>query len=420
MRIEIPYGRGAITADLPSVKAILRAEQGSTNPSPAMELGTVLSAMEAPIGSPLLRELAAGKERILLIASDHTRPVPSKIIVPLMLTDILTGSPEAEIVILIATGSHRETTREELEAKFGPDIVRDFRIEIHRADDADQMADIGELPSGGRLVVNKWALWADLIVSEGFIEPHFFAGFSGGRKSILPGICARQTVHANHCAKFIADPSARTGILDGNPIHRDMVSAVKQAGLAYIVNVVLDEEKRVVAAFAGDPIEAHAEGCRLVGDRFRVKAVEGDIVITSNGGYPLDQNIYQAVKGMTAAEACVRQGGVIILCAQCSNGHGGEAFFQWFNGATARQVSEKIAAIPMEQTLTDQWQAQILARVMEKAHVIMVSDPSMADTIRAMGLGYAETPEDALTQAKEKTDGREIVVIPDGVGVIVE
>jgi len=182
--------------------------------------------------------------------------------------------------------------------------------------------------------------------------------------------------------------------------------------------VVLDEDKNVIAAFAGDPVNAHAAGCALVGSQFHVAPVAGDIVITSNGGYPLDQNIYQSVKGMTAAETCVRQDGVIIISARCNNGHGGEDFFAYHDGKTPREVYDRICAVLQAQTEQDQWQSQILARVMLRAHVIMVSDPAMADTIRAMGMGYAETLEQALEQAYEKTAGREIVVIPDGVGII--
>jgi len=420
MLVQIPYGRAHLALELPDtqVKAVLSPTLGTHSQAAVSGQQLVLDAMASPINSPGLEQLAKGKSRVLLIASDHTRPVPSKLIVPPMLRAIRAGAPDAQIVILIATGSHRDTTPEELTEKFGAEIVARERIEIHRADRDEEMFHLGTLPSGGALRLNKWAQWADLIVSEGFIEPHFFAGFSGGRKSILPGICAKQTVYANHCAKFIADPHARTGILEGNPIHRDMVFAAEAAGLAYIVNVVLDENKQVVAAFAGHPIAAHEAGCKLVSDQFRVAPVEGDIVITSNGGYPLDQNIYQSVKGMTAAESCVRPGGVIILCARCNNGHGGEDFFRWHADHTAAQAYAKINAIPMEETLQDQWQSQILARVMLRAHVIMVSDPAMADTIRAMGLGYAETPEEALAQACRKTQGREIVVIPDGVGII--
>ena len=171
------------------------------------------------------------------------------------------------------------------------------RIVIHDSRDAASNVKIGVLPSGADCVIDRLAVETDLLVAEGFIEPHFFAGFSGGRKSVLPGVCDQVTVLGNHCSKFIASPFARTGVLDGNPLHGDMLAAAQMAKLAYIVNVVIDEDKRVPAAFAGDPVKAHRRGCDLLLGYCQVKPRQrGDIVISSNGGYPLDQNIYQTVR----------------------------------------------------------------------------------------------------------------------------
>lgn len=228
---------------------------------------------------------------------------------------IAMGSPDAEITILMATGMHRATTRDELIERFGAEIAEKERIVIHQAQRDEDMAFFGTLPSGGELWLNRLAAQSELVIAEGFIEPHFFAGFSGGRKSILPGIASRRTVLYNHNAAFIASPNARAGRLEGNPIHRDMVFAARQAKLAFILNVLIDEDKRVIAAVAGDCERAHEAGCAMCGRLNRAEPVVSDIAVTSNGGYPLDQNLYQSVKGMTAAEACVRQGGVIIMCA---------------------------------------------------------------------------------------------------------
>ena len=203
-------------------------------------------ALASPIGTVPLFEMARGKKKIVLIASDHTRPVPSKLIVPAMLAEIRKGNPDADVTILIATGCHRGTTEAELIAKFGEEIVKNEKIVVHDCDDKEMLTNLGTLPSGGACEINKLAAEADLLVAEGFIEPHFFAGFSGGRKSVLPGIAGRTTVLANHCSEFIAHPKARTGILDGNPIHADMLWAAKQAKLAYIVNVVINEKKEAI------------------------------------------------------------------------------------------------------------------------------------------------------------------------------
>ncbi|MBO5725600.1 MAG: nickel-dependent lactate racemase, partial [Clostridia bacterium] len=260
-------------------------------------------ALENPVGSKRLSELSRGKQNIVIIASDHTRPVPSKIIMPQMLGEIRKGNPDANITILIATGCHRGTTKQELINKFGEEIVANEKIYIHDCLEQDMLVNIGVLPSGGKCEINKIAAEADLLVSEGFIEPHFFAGYSGGRKSVLPGVAGRTTVLANHCSEFIAHKNAKTGALKDNPIHEDMLWAAKQAKLNFIVNVVLNAEKEPIFAVAGDLEQAHKKGTDFISSLCGVKAVESDIVITTNGGYPLDQNIYQAVKGMTAAEA---------------------------------------------------------------------------------------------------------------------
>jgi len=217
----------------------------------------VARALESPIGSQKLSELSRGKQKIVIIASDHTRPVPSKIIIPQMLSEIRKGNPNADITILIATGCHRGTTKQELINKFGEEIVANEKIYVHDCDEKEKLVNIGVLPSGGQCEINKIAVEADLLVAEGFIEPHFFAGFSGGRKSVLPGVAGRSTVLANHCSEFIAHPNSRTGILKDNPIHEDMVWAAKQAKLAFIVNVVLNSEKQPIFAVAGDLEKAH-------------------------------------------------------------------------------------------------------------------------------------------------------------------
>ena len=281
---------------------------------------------------------------------------------------------------------------------------------------------LGTLPSGGELIINRLAAETDLLVSEGFIEPHFFAGFSGGRKSVLPGVAARETVLANHCAEFIAHPKARTGSLEGNPIHEDMLFAAKTAKLAFIVNVVIDPEKKIVKAFAGAPEAAHAAGCSFLKELAAVEVPESDIVITSNGGYPLDQNLYQSVKGMTAGEGAVRQGGVIIICAECSDGDGGESFRKTLAEAPSPQaVLDKIRQVPRNATIPDQWESQILARVLCKATVILVSDKVDPQLPLSMHLKHAFTLEEALEQARALcgTTSPRIAVIPDGVSVIV-
>lgn len=389
------------------------------------EPALVTEALENPIGSLKLAELSANKNRVVILASDHTRPVPSKIIMPLLLKEIRKGNPDADITILIATGCHRETNQKELEEKFGTEIVAHEKIVIHDCDDQENLISLGILPSGGELVINRLAAEADLLVAEGFIEPHFFAGFSGGRKSVLPGICSRKTVLYNHNAGFIAHPAARTGVLEENPIHKDMVWAARKAKLAFICNVVLNSQKKIVYAVAGDVEMAHEKGCQFLQTVCQAEAKPSDIVITTNGGYPLDQNIYQAVKGMTAAEAAIKQGGVIIMLAKSNDGHGGESFYKTFaEQKDLDRLMQGFINTPPYETIVDQWQSQIFARVLKKASVVYISE-APDEIISDMHMIPAHSMEEAFVLADKRLEEQgisngTILAIPDGVSVIIK
>ena len=422
MKINFPYGKSTLEYDF-SGECLLGTLSSAIHGYTAKATPEVLvrEAMKNPIGSPSLAELARGKKNVVLIASDHTRPVPSKVIVPPMLEEIRSTSPDAEITILIATGCHRYTTREELVSKFGEDIVDNEKIVVHVSTDEDSVVNIGTLPSGGALRINRLAAEADLLIAEGFIEPHFFAGFSGGRKSVLPGVCSRETVMANHCSEFIASPYARTGVLEGNPIHKDMLYAARAAKLAYIVNVVIDEKKEAIFAVAGDVEAAHSAGCEFLSGLCRVKPIYADIAISTNGGYPLDQNVYQSFKGMTAAEATVREGGVIIMLSSCTDGHGGEDLYRELASEPSdEKAAAKILARGRNETVPDQWQAQILLRILSRARVIFVSE-APDGMIRDMHMIPAHSIGEALAMAKEMLGNGTptITAIPDGISVMV-
>ncbi|MBR7128000.1 MAG: nickel-dependent lactate racemase [Lentisphaeria bacterium] len=420
-KVYLPYGRTRMSVEIDERNLVGVFE--SPIPQAAIDpIAEVENALDNPIGSLPLEELARGKKSVLIIASDHTRPVPSKILMPAMLKRLRKFNPEIDVTILIATGCHRETSRAELVDKFGETIVDSEKILVHDSRNESMYHYLGKLPSGGNLIVNRLAIETDLLISEGFIEPHFFAGFSGGRKSVLPGVAAKETVLANHCAEFINSPFARTGNLKHNPIHEDMLFAAKKANLAFIVNVVINGEKKIVKAFAGDAEKAHSAGCEFLKSCCGVAIPEVDIVITSNGGYPLDQNVYQCVKGMTAGEAVCREKGVIILCAACNDGHGGEAFYKTLSQSDSpRKLLESISSVPRNQTKVDQWQYQILARILDKFQVIMVTKDCPHEMIRDMKMSVASTLDDALKLAYSMvgSDAR-VAVIPDGVSVIVE
>ncbi len=387
----------------------------------ADETELVKRALETPVGSQKLSELARGKKNIVIIASDHTRPVPSKIIMPLLLSEIRIGNPDADITILIATGCHRGTTKEELVSKFGEEIVENENIYIHDCDEKEKLLNIGTLPSGGECEISSIAMEADLLVAEGFIEPHFFAGFSGGRKSVLPGVAGRSTVLANHCSEFINHDNARTGVLENNPIHEDMLWAAKKANLKFIVNVVLNSEKEVIYAVAGDIEKAHRKGTDFLSAQCGATAILSDIVISTNGGYPLDQNVYQAVKGMTAAEATVKKGGVIIMLAASNDGIGGDHFYhQLADEEDIEKTMATFLARGRGETVPDQWQTQIMIRVLMHARVIYVSKMEDA-VVEKMHMIPAASIGEAIAKAKELLGKKDatITAIPDGVSVVV-
>lgn len=423
---SLPFGKEKIKLELPEEQvAGVLVSHAHEYKAPKSEAELVADALANPIGSPKLSELAKGKKNCVIISSDHTRPVPSHIIMPQLLAELRKGNPDIDITILIATGMHRATTKEELIDKYGKEIAEHEKIVIHVSRNDEDMVSVGTLPSGGDCRINKVAANADLLISEGFIEPHFFAGMSGGRKSVLPGIASKVTVLANHCSEFINSPNARTGILQGNPIHEDMLYAAKAAKLAFICNVVIDADKKVIAAFAGDREKAHYAGADFEMKLAGVKPVPADIVITTNGGYPLDQNIYQSVKGMTAAEATCKEGGVIIDVSSCSDGHGGEDFYNNLkNAESIQKAMDEILARGRNETVFDQWEAQILMRMLLKFTIIMVTEAPQ-QMIEDMHMKYAASIDDALAMAKDVlakkgiTDPK-ITVIPDGVSVIVK
>ncbi len=420
--VAFAYGRTSRTLEVPFDTPVLTSgidRLAGGRPGPEI----VREAMMNPIGSPRLCELAKGKPDCVIIISDHTRPVPSRDILPVMIEELRRGSPDIRIRLLVATGFHRRTTEEELRAKLGDDLYEAFRedIIVHDAHDPGRNEKIGVLPSGPDCIIDRAAVRTSLLVAEGFIEAHFFAGFSGGRKSVLPGIADAVTVMGNHCAKFIDHPCARTGILDGNPIHEDMVAAARMARLAFICNVVIDESQNTVAAFAGDFDQAHRQGCRFLSEYVGVEAEPADIVITTNGGYPLDQNAYQSPKGMTAAEAAIREDGVIIMLASCSDGTGGDFFYHLIADApTIEDAYQRFLATEQNDTAPDQWCSQILARIVRKHRVIFVAEPEQREMIEGLKMTYAPDLETAYRMARAiKGEKATLACIPNGISVVV-
>jgi nickel-dependent lactate racemase len=417
--IALPYGHASLDlhVDEEHLEAVVETRMGELEPDPSEE-ELVRQALANPIGTPRLRDLARDKDHIVLVTSDHTRAVPSRITLPLELEEIRSGNPNAQVTILIATGLHRVTTEEEQRRMFGDAIVDNEHIVCNDAFDPTQFTDMGTLPSGASFKVNHLATECDLLICEGFIEPHFFAGFSGGRKSILPGICAEETVKENHSYQAIASPYALTGVLEHNPIHEDMVVAARRVGVAFILNVALNAKKQVIGAWSGDLEEAHAAGVSYVRQWSQCPPVTGDIVVTTNGGYPLDQNLYQSPKAVATAEACAGADGVIIMCCSCLEGMGGSHFAQLIQMGTPEEIDAYLSTIPSKETIPEQWCPQIYARILHKHRMVLVSqlDP---ETVRRCNMIPAATPDEALAIARQiKGEDARVVVIPDGVSVL--
>ena len=387
--ISIPYYTSTLDlhVDEANLKAVVTAKMHEYKAGKT-EVELVHEALEHPIASPRLRDLAKGKQKVVLVTSDHTRAVPSKITLPILLDEIRQGNPDADITILIATGLHRPTTEEEQRRMFGDAIVDHEKIAINNAFDPDQFIHMGVLPSGGR-------------------------------KSILPGICSQETVNENHSYKAISSPYANTGVLEHNPIHEDMLAAAKMVNVQFIFNVALDGQKKIIAAWAGDLEKAHAEGVAFIRKWSQCPSITGDIVVTSNGGYPLDQNLYQSPKAVATAEACAGEDGVIIMCCSCADGMGGTHFEKLITMGTVDEIDGYLSKIPPKETIPEQWCPQIYARILKKHPVILVTTYLKPEEVRKANMIPASTPDEALEIAYQmKGRDASVVVIPDGVSVL--
>jgi len=398
--ITLPYGMRGIACKLPTgrIRAILepREIRPIGRPEEVIE-----RALREPIGAAqTLREMVRGKRSVLVITSDQTRPVPSRTTLPILLKEIEAERAEADL--LIATGLHSPPSKGEMAVKYGGENLERFSdVLIHRSGEGDEQFRAGVLSTGLELYVNReLAKEGQLVIAEGFIEPHFFAGFTGGPKSILPGVAGARSIMSNHSAERIDDTLSRSGILRGNPIQEEMREASSKAGLRFILNVILDEEKNVVRAVAGETIAAHEVGCGIISEHNKVSALPSEIVVTSNNGFPLDRNLYQMVKGLSAAALTVRRGGVIIIVGGCVDGVGHRKFQGMLEESESpEELLVKIRSGEINEE--DQWEAQILAKVLEMAKVIVVSDGLKKSVVEGMHMLHASTLEEALDRAFE-------------------
>jgi nickel-dependent lactate racemase len=370
MRIELAYGRGRLPIDIPDTAVVVVPEELDGLDD---ERAAFSAAVRAPIGTAPLASIARATDTVAIVIADITRPSPSERLVPWIMAE-LAHVPRENFVIINGTGSHRANTREELIRMLGAEIVETVRVVNHNAFDDATLTHLGRTSYGGEVYVNNDYLRADVRIVTGFIEPHFFAGFSGGPKGIIPGVAGIKMIMHLHNAQMIGHPLATWAQLEGNPVQGEIREAVALAPPHFMVNVALNSRREITAVWAGHYIAAHEIGCSFVAERATRPVDEPfDIVITTNSGYPLDQNLYQAVKGMSAAARIVRPGGAIICAAECSDGLPDHGNFKELLRMRATPA-ELLAMIESpEFALYDQWQAQSQALVQRKADVFLYS-----------------------------------------------
>ncbi|HWQ15953.1 MAG TPA: nickel-dependent lactate racemase [Roseiflexaceae bacterium] len=411
MRVELAYGRGHLPVEVPDGAAVILPEELPGLPD---EWAAFEAAVRAPLGAPPLRGLAQPGDRVAIVIADITRPSPSERLVPWIM-DELAHVPREQFVIVNGTGSHRANTRAELVQMLGAEVVETVRIVNHNAFDDATLTCLGRTSYGGEVWVNNDYLRADMRIVTGFVEPHFFAGFSGGPKGVVPGVAGIKTIMHLHNAQMIGHPLATWAQLEGNPVQGEIREAVAMAPPHFMVNVAVNAKRQITAVWAGHYIQAHEVGCRFVAEHATRPVDEPfDIVITTNSGYPLDQNLYQAVKGMSAAARIVRPGGAILCAAECSDGLPDHGNFK--DLLRMRQTPQELLAMIEAPgfALYDQWQAQSQALVQRKAEVYLYSslDP---ETVRGAMLTPVDSIEGALAALLERYGpGARVAVLPEG------
>jgi nickel-dependent lactate racemase len=414
MNIKLAYGKTGLPIELDDPLNVTVVEPSFVPALPDPE-AAVREALRAPIGSPPLGDLVRPGARVGVVFSDITRPAPNPLMLAAVL-EILDAVPGVETTLFNALGTHRPNTEAELRGMVGDAIFERRRIVQNDTFDPATQVRVGVTSKGHETWLNAELMACDLKILTGFIEPHLFAGFSGGGKAIMPGMAGQRTVLGNHDAGMVGHPKAIWGVTRGNPIWEEVGEVAGQAGRLFLLNVTLNRDKAVTGVFAGDLDQAHAAGCAFV-KRSAMVAVERpfDIVVTTNSGYPLDINLYQSVKGMRAADQVVRQGGAIIIATRCSDGipeHGlyGKILSE---SKSPRELLTKICAPGfLEQ---DQWQAHIQALIQLKADIYVRSDGLTDDQIRGALLIPCRRIEDTVAELVGKYGrGASICVMPEG------
>jgi len=419
MRVKLAYGREGLWVDLPD-RNVTVVEPRFVEGLPDEE-AAIIQALRHPLGSPPLRELVRPEDTVAILFSDITRPTPNDRLLPPLLAE-LSHVPREQVVLINATGMHRHNTEEELRGMLGDNIVdgvdsvSGYRIVQHDAHDQNNLVNLGRTRFGHEILVNRTYAEATVKVLTGFIEPHFFAGFSGGPKAVLPGVAGARLVLENHGAAMLDDPGATWGITDGNPVWEEMLEVALKTAPTFLLNVTLNRKRAITGVYAGNLQAAHQVGTAAVRQTAMVAVdVPFDVVITSNSGYPLDLNLYQAVKGMSAAAQVVREGGSIIVAAECWDGvpdHG-----EYKNILQMADTVQGLLEVIRQPgfLMMDQWEAQIQAQIQRQADVYVKSSYLSDDEIRGALLRPCHRIEETLAEllARYGPEAR-ICVLPEG------
>jgi lactate racemase len=413
MHIKLAYGKTGLPIELPDDwhAAVVEPRYVPALPDPPAGLA---AALRHPIGKPPLAEVAQRHHRIGIVFSDITRATPHHLILPAVLAE-LRHVPAANITLFNALGTHRPNTDAELRGMIGA-LVDEYRVVQNDAFDPATQVHLGKTTRGHDIWLNREMAACDVKVLTGFIEPHFFAGFSGGGKALMPGMAGQRTVLGNHDAGMIADPAATWGVTRGNPIWEEVMEVAHAAGGTFLVNVTLNRDKAITGVFAGDLDAAHAAGCAFVKETAMAPVPAAfDIVITTNSGYPLDLNLYQAVKGMSAASQVVKPGGAIIIAAECWDGIPDHGLYGQLlrEASTPRELLDRITAPGFLKQ--DQWQAQIQAQIQLKADVYVRTDHLSNEQMRAALLEPCHDVVGTVAQLREKYGpAATVCVLPEG------
>lgn len=414
MRVNLSYGRHGLKVTVPDGADVLQPRYVPGLPDEAWALA---EALRTPIDSPPLVDLVSPGDTVVIVHTDITRATPNERILPVVLEEIEgVGVAPDDIILLNGLGTHRRQTDAELRAMLGADIVDRYRCLQHDCNDDSNLVDMGTTSLGHPVRINRDYCRADVKILTGFIEPHFFAGFSGGPKAVLPSLAGVESVFTNHGLQMIAHPKATWGVTEGNPIWEEMREVALSTDPTFLLNVTLNASREITGIFAGEMLAAHAAGCEFVRESAMAPVDDlYDIVITTNSGYPLDQNLYQSVKGLSAARPIVREGGAIIIATACEDGlpeHG--LYAQLLREAGSPQAILDMISQP-GYSAQDQWQVQIQAQIQLHADVYVYSDNLTDEQIRGALFMPTRSIERTVAELVEKVGpGARICVMPEG------